>query len=105
NDVEQFGREKYFFAEELLHYPFSDCEDRAILFSQLARRFAGLEVALLDYPNHVAAAVKLNEPTEGDYVEIHGERYIVCDPTYIGAPIGKAMTHTRKEKAHVLVLN
>ena len=32
-DGQQFGYEKPFFVEELFYYPYSDCEDRAMLFS------------------------------------------------------------------------
>ncbi|MDH6341585.1 hypothetical protein M2480_000958 [Parabacteroides sp. PFB2-12] len=104
-DQEQLGVEKFFFAEELLHYPFSDCEDRAVLFSQLVRRFVGLNVVLLDYTDHVSTAVQFSDLIDGDFVLIKKEKYIVCDPSYIGAPVGKAMTHTKKEAARVLILN
>lgn len=104
-DLEQFKQEKYFFVEELFHYPYSDCEDRAVLFSQLVRRFVGLEVVLLDYPDHVSTAVKLPEQNEGDFVYVGNERYTVCDPTYRGAPIGYAMSRNRQEKARVIALN
>ena len=47
-DDEQFGREKYFFTEDILYYPFSDCEDRSIFFSHLVRKLLGLEVVGLN---------------------------------------------------------
>ena len=103
-DHEQFGYEKYFFAEELFHYPFSDCEDRAVLFSQLVRRFIGLEVVLLDYPDHVATGVKLRKPVEGDCVIVNNERYIICDPTFIGAPLGRAIAKYRQTNARIIAL-
>ena len=103
-DEEQFGYEKYFFAEELFHYPYSDCEDRAILFSQLVRRFIGLDVVLLDYPNHVATGVKLRSFVEGDCVIVNNERYIVCDPSYIGAPLGRVMNNYRNVNARIIAL-
>ncbi|GHT32016.1 hypothetical protein AGMMS49574_14780 [Bacteroidia bacterium] len=105
-DTEQLGHEKCFFAEEMFHFPFSDCEDRAILFSHLVRSFLGLEVVLLDYDDHVATAVKFkSNEVSGDYVDINKERYVVCDPTYIGAPIGRAMTRYKNKKARILFLN
>jgi len=64
-DDRQFGYEKPFFAEELFHYPFSDCEDRAILFAWLTRNLLKLDVLLLDYPNHVATAVRIDAVREG----------------------------------------
>ena len=36
-DEEQFGREKYFFPEEVIGSRYSDCEDRAALFAWLVR--------------------------------------------------------------------
>jgi len=103
-DMEQFGYEKYFFSEELFHYPYSDCEDRSVLFSQLVRRFIGLDVVLLDYPDHVATGVKLRKPVEGDCVFVNNERYIVCDPAYIGAPMGRAMAKYRNVNARIIAL-
>jgi hypothetical protein len=105
-DLEQMGYEKSFFVEEMFHFPYSDCEDRAILFSQLVRRFLGLEVVLLDYDDHVATAVKFKDsPATGDYVELNREQYVICDPTYIGAPVGCAMKRYKDKKARVLILN
>ena len=103
-DMEQFGYEKYFFAEELFHYPYSDCEDRAVLFSQLVRRFIGLDVVLLDYPDHVSTGVKLHKPVAGDCVIVNNERYIICDPAYIGAPLGRAMAKYRNINARIIAL-
>ena len=36
-DEAQFGVERTLFAEEMFHYPYSDCEDRSILFARLVR--------------------------------------------------------------------
>jgi hypothetical protein len=104
-DREQFGAEKYFFAEEMFHYPWSDCEDRAVLFAQLVKSFTGLEVVLLDYDDHVATAVRLDNDVEGDCIHINNVCYAVCDPTYIGAPVGRAMKEYRNRKVRVLTLN
>ena len=90
-DQEQFGYEKPFFVEELFYYPYCDCEDRAVLYSYLVRHLLKLDVVLLDYPNHIATAVCFNENVSGDFVTVGGKKYVVCDPTYIGASIGKAM--------------
>ncbi|MDZ4058887.1 MAG: hypothetical protein U1D64_02475, partial [Bacteroidales bacterium] len=40
-DIDQFGYEKFFFAEEILFYPYSDCEDRAVFFSYIVRDLLG----------------------------------------------------------------
>lgn len=101
-DDDQFGYEKPFFVEELFYYPYSDCEDRAILFSYLMRKLTGLDVVLLSYPEHMATAVRFNENIEGDYVMVGGQKYVVCDPTYIGASIGLAMPQFKNVAAKAL---
>lgn len=105
NDIQQFGQEKFFFSEELFFYPFSDCEDRSVLFSQLVRRFLGLQVILLDYPDHVATAVKFNSPIEGDFINVQGERYIICDPTYLHAKVGQSIPRYKKQRAKIYILD
>jgi hypothetical protein len=91
-DNEQFGYEKPFFVDEIFFYPYSDCEDRSILFAYLVRNLLDLDVVLLYYPGHVATAVCFPEPVEGDYFTIEGKQYTVCDPTFIDASIGETMT-------------
>lgn len=89
-DDEQFGREKPFFFEENFFYPYNDCEDRAILFSKIVNKVLGLDVVLLKYPRHLAAAVRFPDGTQikGTTVNVEGQTYYVCDPTCIGAPAG-----------------
>ena len=101
-DGQQFGYEKPFFVEELFYYPYSDCEDRAMLFSYLVRKLLGLDVVLLDYPEHIATAVRFNGNVSGDYLMVNGRKYIVCDPTYIGASIGMKMPRYKTVSAKVL---
>lgn len=101
-DGQQFGYEKPFFVEELFYYPYSDCEDRAMLFSYLVRKLLGLDVVLLDYPEHIATAVRFNGNVSGDYLMVNGWKYIVCDPTYIGASIGMTMPRYKTVSAKVL---
>lgn len=101
-DGQQFGYEKPFFVEELFFYPYSDCEDRAMLFSYLVRKLLGLDVVLLDYPEHIATAVRFNGNVSGDYLMVNGRKYIVCDPTYIGASIGMTMPRYKTVSAKVL---
>ena len=102
-DNEIWGGDRPFFAEETIYYPYSDCEDRAILFSRLVRDLVGLKVALVLYPNHLAAAVDFGEPY-GDYIDCRGKIYTICDPTYIGAPVGRTMPDMENESAFVMVL-
>ncbi len=91
-DTDQFGYEKPFFVEENFYYPANDCEDRAVLLAFLVRQVLGLDVHLLHYPEHEAAAICFTDQTlQGDGYTYRGRRYLICDPTYIGAGIGQCM--------------
>lgn len=90
-DQKQFGYERPLYPDETFFYPFCDCEDRAILFSCLIRELLGLESVLLNYPEHLATAVCFTEEVSGAYLNIDGKKYVICDPTYIGAEIGRCM--------------
>lgn len=103
-DGEVWGRERPFFPEETLYYPYSDCEDRAILFCNLVREVLRLDVAFVSYPGHLAAAVHFNEDIPGDYFIVNGKRYLVCDPTYINAPIGWTMPGMNNQTAKVFLM-
>ncbi|MBQ3247745.1 MAG: hypothetical protein IJB08_06870 [Alistipes sp.] len=103
-DDQQFNREKWFFGDETFYYPYSDCDDRAILFSVLVRDVLNMEAVLLDYPNHLAAAVRFNSNVEGDYVTVDGTRFVVCDPTYVGAGVGVAMPDLDTSKLKIVKL-
>ncbi|MEG1700751.1 MAG: hypothetical protein RR270_05655, partial [Alistipes sp.] len=103
-DQEQFGVERSLFADETLYYPYSDCEDRAILYSVLVRELLGLETVLLHYPNHLATAVCFKNDVSGDYIDLDGRRYIVCDPTYEGADIGHTMPGMDNQTAEIIML-
>ncbi len=104
-DGDQFGREKYFFAEETLFYPYSDCEDRSILFTYLVKNLLDLEVIGLNYPGHIATAVHFNGEVEGDYVMHGNKKFVICDPTYINAVIGMKMPSVKKAKPGVIFLS
>ena len=101
-DEDQFGKENYLFPEETLYYPYSDCEDRSILFAWLVHSLLGMEVVGLDYPGHVATAVLFKGRVDGDSVMYNGKRYVVSDPTYINASVGMAMPNFKKEKLEVI---
>lgn len=102
-DEEQFGGERSLFADESLYYPYCDCEDRSILLSVLMRDLMGLDVVLLHFPGHLATAVKFTTNVEGDYLDLEDGRYIVCDPTYIGAPVGLAMPEYKGKDVQISV--
>ena len=101
-DKEQFSQEKYFFPDELFFYPFSDCEDRAILFCRLVKQFTKLDCIGLDFPGHVNTAIYFPIETEGTYVMHDNKKYTVCDPTYENAPIGYLDTKYKSEEAEVI---
>lgn len=91
-DDNQFGYEKPFFCEENFYYPQNDCEDRSVLFSFLIRYLLHMDVVLIDYPGHIATAVHFDEDVPGSSVIHNGKRYVICDPTYIGASVGVEMS-------------
>lgn len=103
-DDKVWGHDRAFFAEETIFYPYSDCEDRSILFSKLVRDLLGLDVALIYYPGHLATAVKFDSFVNGDAVMIDGQRFVICDPTYIGANIGQEMPSVRGTSSKALIL-
>jgi hypothetical protein len=103
-DDKIWGGDRPFFADETVYYPFSDCEDRSILFSRLVRDLMNLKVVLLYYPGHLATAVQFNETIPGDYLLVNGKRYLVCDPTCIGANIGRTMPDMDNGRATVVFL-
>lgn len=103
-DEKAWGYERPLFTEETLFYPYSDCEDRAILYSRLVRDLLGLEVALVYYPGHLATAVKFPMALPGDFLELEDGRYLICDPTYIGAAIGMSMPDLKQEEAKAILL-
>lgn len=90
-DEEQFGEERYLFAQQTVAYAASDCEDRAILFAYLVRKLMGLSVVAVQYPGHLATAVKFTKQIAGDSVQVGKDRYVICDPTYIRANAGEEM--------------
>lgn len=104
-DDKVWGHDRAFFAEETLYYPYADCEDRSILFSRLIRDLLDLDVALIYYPGHLATAVCFDQEVSGDAMIIGVRKFIVCDPTYIGAPVGAQMPDLEYDKAQAIVLN
>lgn len=103
-DDQIWGGDRAFFAQETLYYPYCDCEDRAILFSRLIRDLVGLDVVLLYYPGHLAAAVAFSGDVNGDYLLYQNRKYVVCDPTYINASVGRTMPGMNNQEAQVIAL-
>ena len=100
-DLEQFGYEKPFFLEENFVYNYNDCEDRSILFLYLVSSLIGRPVIFLDYPGHIAAAVKLSDDIKGDYVKLGEDKYYICDPTYIGANVGMTIPQYKNQSVKI----
>jgi hypothetical protein len=91
-DTRQFNRQRFMTPDEILFYPYSDCDDRAILFSWLVRMLLGLDTAGIEYPGHMATAVRL--PDVGiarAQIAYNGASWLICDPTYIFADCGMVM--------------
>jgi len=103
-DNDQFGYEKYFFVEESFFFPYSDCEDRSVLFAWLAHELVGVKMIGLLYPGHMTTAVALRQVKPGySTVEHQGARFVIADPTYIGASVGMAMPFYAKLKPNRVV--
>lgn len=102
-DGEQFGYEKPYYIEENFYYPANDCEDRAIMLAFLVRNLLHLDVHLLYYPNHESTAIKFSDQSlKGDgYIYQDGSKYLICDPTYIGARVGQCMPQYENVKPEV----
>lgn len=103
-DEKVWGHDRTFFSEESLFYPCCDCEDRSILLSRIIRDVLKLKCLLIFYPGHLAVAVNFNEDITGDYISVNGNKYIVCDPTFIGASIGNTMPGMNNKTASVIIL-
>lgn len=103
-DDKIWGQDRAFFPEESLYYPYCDCEDRSILMTRLLRDLLNLECILVYYPGHLSCAVRFTENVEGDYIDVEGKRFVIADPTYIGAPVGLSMPNMNKTEAKVILL-
>lgn len=104
-DDQVWGQDRAFFAEETLFYPYCDCEDRSILFSHLIRDLLGIDVALVYYPGHLATAVCFDDEVEGETLIINNRKFTICDPTYIGAPVGAQMPGLKLSETETILLN
>lgn len=103
-DDKVWGGDRAFFPDETLYYPYCDCEDRSILFTRLVRDLLGLRCILIYYPGHLASAVNFTNQVSGDYINVNGTKFVVCDPTYIGASVGHTMPDMDNSSAKVIVL-
>ncbi len=104
-DQQQFLKEKFFFPEEVFYYPYSDCEDRSILFAYLVKTLLNNKVIGIEYPGHVATAVHFNTEVEGDFILYNGEKYVIADATFENAPLGMAMPEYRNSEGKIIEID
>lgn len=102
-DQQQFNYENYLFAGETLHYPYADCEDRSVLYAYLVKNLLGNDVIGLQYDGHIATAVAVKDKHNGDVFRVNGKNYIVADPTFINANIGRTMTGFENQSPRFIV--
>lgn len=101
-DGDQHGYEKAYFLEENFYYTKNDCEDRSIFYAFLVRNLLGLDVHLIHYPGHECTAVSFpGKNPQGHGYMYEGKRFVICDPTYIGASIGQCMPDYRTTKPEI----
>ena len=90
-DDKVWGKDRIFFPDEGIFYPYNDCDDRSVIFSRLVRDPTGLDVAVVMVPGHILTAVRFNENVKGQSITVEGKKYILCEPTCVnGAPVGWA---------------
>ena len=106
-DDQQFGYEKYFYPEEVIAYPYSDCEDRSALFAWLVTTYTDAKVIGLQYEGHIATAVCFGNDVNisGDAFSYAGKKYYVCDPTYINATIGMTMPQFKDKMPKIVKMS
>ena len=45
---------------------------------------------------------KFHASVSGDYLTIDGQKYVICDPTYIGASIGMNSSRYKNQEAEIV---
>lgn len=82
-DETQFGGEKAMFLEEAFVFPYTDCEDRSVLFGVLVKEVLGRNIIGLDFPGHMAVGVATpRREARGARLVYRGNIYMACDPSY-----------------------
>jgi len=101
-DEEQFNKEKYMVPEEVLFYNYSDCDDRTILFSYLVKSLLNLDVIALDFKGHICSAVDVTNTGLNWNLTYDNREFVICDPTYIGAPPGVLLPEYQVNNAIII---
>ncbi|MFH1174373.1 MAG: hypothetical protein V1725_04525 [archaeon] len=83
--------------KEYIQYPYEtlmkywgDCEDKSILFAELARKL-GYDCCLFEIrgnPGHISVGIVLPEEIAGDYVPFNGLKYYYAETTVEGLQLG-----------------
>lgn len=79
-DKKVFGKSKPMIADELFHYPYSDCEDRSALYYSLVKQLVDLPMVIVAFSDHLTVGVATKE-LEGTAISYRGKKYYICDPT------------------------
>ncbi len=103
-DQKQFNYEKVMFPEETIFYPYSDCEDRSIMFSYLVKELLNLDVVGVKYTDHLATAVAFSSNITGDGFIYKNKKYTISDSTYINANAGMTMPQYKESKFEIISL-
>lgn len=90
-DADNWGYERYSFAEETLYNDFADCEDKVILYAALAKELLGVQTAALLYEKdeHVAIAIKLPANAANFTFTYKNEKYLAAEPSGQGFDLGR----------------
>lgn len=106
NDDKIWSEDRALFSDEVLYYPYCDCEDRTCLFTRLVQDILGLDCAIVYYPGHLAAAVKFprSQDIKGDKIKLDGDEYVICDPTYINSSVGMSMPEFKTSEMRAMIL-
>lgn len=99
-DFDAYGFERPMFVEQTILLPYSDCEDRAILLSQLYRETLGIDSIGLQYPGHISLGVSYEG--KGDYYTLSQEKFYVTDGTYFYANPGMSQPSFKNAAAKFL---
>ncbi len=102
-DQQAFGHERYFFADELLNYPYSDCEDRSVFYAYLVKTLLNIDVVGIGFPGHMATAIHFDNKPEGYFLTYNNKDYVLADPTFFNASIGMLMPMARGKKAEIIL--
>lgn len=79
-DKKVFGKSKPMIADELFHYPYSDCEDRSALYYSLVKQLVDLPMVIVAFSDHLTVGVATQE-LKGTAISYRGKKYYICDPT------------------------